>query len=236
MIATVVSCPGCGRAVSEWAARCPACGSDVAEGVVLVDEDWDLPGRISPVLAGQGSTRRGGLPIRGAGIALTVAVLAAVLIVGNLIHHRSSSTHQELCAAPTATWAPGRPTSVGALGAARVGPFTFSPAYSGPPGTPTRVIVHSVIASTAALTMTGWSCSTGRPFRFWYPPYGSYGDLPQPVNHAPGEGALSVTVPVLGAGDNYLGYMLFPSPGRWDVELWNARALVGNILFVLPKT
>jgi len=45
-----------------------------------------------------------------------------------------------------------------------------------------------------------------------------------------------VAVPALAAGDDYLGYMLFPGAGRWDVELWNANVLVGNILFVLPRT
>jgi len=232
----VVSCPGCGRAVSEWAARCPVCGSDVADGTVLVDEDWDTGPGFPPLSATPNARRHGEIWVRSAGFAVIVGVLAVLLTIGNLTRHQSVSSHQVLCAAPTATWTPSTPTYVGAPGAARVGPFTFHPAYFGPPGTPTRVIIHPVTDSAVALTMTGWSCTTGRPFRFWYLPIGSYGELPQPVGRAPNEGALSVTLPVLTAGDDYLGYMLFPGPGRWDVELSNAKALVGNILFVLPKT
>ena len=231
-----MSCPGCGRAVSEWAARCPACGSDVADAVVLVDEHWDTPVEAAPQAGPHGWRPHSELSLRSAGIALIVAALATVLIIGDLIRHHSDTTHKVLCAVPTASWAPGTPTYVGAPGAPRVGPFTFHPAYFGTLGTPTRVIIHPVTASAVALTMTGWSCSTGRPFRFWYPPYGSSGDLPQPVNRAPDQGAPSVTIPALAAGDDYLGYMLFPGPGRWDVELRNANVLVGNILFVLPQT
>ncbi len=123
---------------------------------------------------------------------------------------------------------------MGAPGAARVGPFTFHPAVTGVPGTPARVIIHPVEASRTVLTMTGWNCRTGRPFRFWYAPYGVDGELPRPVRQAPDEGATAVTIPALAAGDDYLGYMLFPGAGEWDVELRDGTALVGNLLFVLP--
>jgi hypothetical protein len=231
----VVSCPGCARAVSEWAARCPACGSDLADAAVLDDEDWDAPVIASSFTATGGSRRRSELSIRIAGIALLVVALAAVLVVAEVLPRHSRSTHQILCSAPTATWSPGTPTQVGAPGAARVGPFTFHPAYF--PDRPefTRVILHPVTATTTPLTLTGWSCDTGRPFRFWYPPYGVNSELPQPISQAPNEGELTVTVPTLAAGNDFLGYMLFPKAGRWDVELWNGSALVGNILFVLAK-
>jgi hypothetical protein len=115
--------------------------------------------------------------------------------------------------------------------------LTFHPSYSpGQPDAPTRVILHPITAVTTKLTMTGWSCNTGRPLRMWYPPYGTDGELPQPISQAPNEGELAVTVPVLSSGDDFIGYMLFPATGRWDVELRDGSALVGNILFTLPGT
>jgi hypothetical protein len=231
----VVSCPGCARAVSEWAARCPACGSDLAHAAVLVGEDWDAPVTASSFTATGGSRRHSELSIRTAGIGLLIVGLAAVLVVAEVLPRQSRSTHQILCAAPTARWSPGSPTQVGAPGAARVGPFTFHPAYFADRPEFTRVILHPVTPTTTPLTLTGWSCDTGRPFRFWYPPYEVNGEVPQPVSRAPNEGELTVTVPALAAGDDFLGYMLFPKAGRWDVELWNGSALVGNILFVLAR-
>jgi hypothetical protein len=43
-----------------------------------------------------------------------------------------------------------------------------------------------------------------------------------------------VIVPTLASGKDFAGYMLFPTPGRWEVEIWDGQALVGNVLFTLP--
>ena len=47
---------------------------------------------------------------------------------------------------------------------------------------------------------------------------------------------MTVTVPELASGDDFLGYMLFPKPRRWDGEVRDGNTLVGNVLFVLPTS
>jgi hypothetical protein len=142
--------------------------------------------------------------------------------------------HQVICATPTATWTPGTPSQVGTPGSPRVGPLTFDAAYS--PGLPTRVILTPVSPTTAGFALTGWDCASGARVRFWYPPYGDDGGLPKPVSSAPTQGELTAAVPALALGDGFVGYMLFPGSGRWDIEVWQGDALVGNILFVLPRS
>jgi hypothetical protein len=159
---------------------------------------------------------------------------AAVLALGKADRRHPPTSHQVLCDAPTATWTPGTASGVGAPGAPRVGPLTFHPAYS--PGLPTRVILTPVSTTSAGFALTGWDCASGTRVRFWYPPYGDDGGLPEPPAAAPSQGELTAAVPPPSSGQGFVGYMLFPEAGRWDIEVWQGNALVGNILFVLPPS
>jgi hypothetical protein len=236
----VVSCPGCRRAVSLWAGRCPACATDLSDAVVLEPQDWDTP--VARADASNANRPRSlvqhyvrilvGIAIS---VGLVMAVSAGVHAVGLAARQHPRSSHQVICATPTDSWTPATPTALAAPGAAQVGPLTFRPSYSpGHPDRPTRVIVHAIRATMTALSLTGWGCDTGRPFRFWYPPYGAHGESAPPIGPASTDGSLTVTVPILASGDDFIGYMLFPGPGRWEVEIWDGQALVGNVLFILP--
>jgi hypothetical protein len=84
------------------------------------------------------------------------------------------------------------------------------------------------------MTMTGYDCASGNPLRFWYPPDGTGGELPQPVDKAPEQGSRTATIPALHQDDDALGYMLFTGPGRWNVDVRQNGRPLGTIVFTVP--
>jgi hypothetical protein len=137
----------------------------------------------------------------------------------------------------------GPPSPVGQSGFPRVGPllfgfYNFPPNTTGRahsvfnPGYPTKVVLqltpHRPLRTR--LLLKGWSCSTGKPLRFWYDRERlPFSQLPATTEQLERTGAL---VQILRADRKagFHGYMLFTHPGRWKVSVATPRRTLGSVI------
>ncbi len=98
-------------------------------------------------------------------------------------------------------------------------------------GYPTKVILHAVRDQTQTIVLRGSRCGDGRPLRFWY----DDGILPGPLpplteQQMQGVGDLATSLVPTAANIDHLGYMLFSSPGRWEVTVTQNSTDLGVLL------
>jgi hypothetical protein len=133
------------------------------------------------------------------------------------------------CAHPTATGATYRATPVGSSAVPRVGPLTFSPSpYQ--LRFPDKVLIHRVGVFSGPLSLTGYNCRDGRVLRFWYRIRAS---LPAGAIRGRTEGDRAAVLRFNRQYPDYLGYMLFTEPGKWNVVVSHGTAVIGNIVIVV---
>ena len=144
--------------------------------------------------------------------------------------HAAGQEVTDACARPTATAQTDHGMAVGSRSAPTIGPLSFHP-YRYAAGYPTKVILHAVRDQTQTIVLRGSRCGDGRPLRFWY----DDGILPGPLpplteQQMQGVGDLATSLVPTAANIDHLGYMLFSSPGRWEVTVTQNSTDLGVLL------
>lgn len=116
---------------------------------------------------------------------------------------------------------------------AMAGPFRFA-TYDVHPR-PSKVVIRPEKPLVTAVTLRGWRCSDGHPLRFWYRTTGGY---PSVVDARAMEtvGDLAATLEPAGHDSipiDYGGYMLFTTPGKWKVSVFQGDQLVASVVFLV---
>jgi hypothetical protein len=97
------------------------------------------------------------------------------------------------------------------------------------PGYPTKVLIWRDRRKPARrLELHGFDCETGKSLRFWYRDGDPFASLPASEEQLETTGDLTQVIP-RGVRELH-GYMLFGRAGKWRVNVWQRRRLLGKLV------
>jgi hypothetical protein len=129
----------------------------------------------------------------------------------------------------------GIPAASGTTLWAVAGPLRFAVYAPFKPGSPTKVPITVEKPLETNVTLKGWRCSDGHPLRFWY----EKGSQPDPVWNPKtletvGDRVATLVAYGANSGINaYGGYILFTTPEKWKVSVFQGDRLLASVVFLV---
>jgi len=104
------------------------------------------------------------------------------------------------------------------------------------PGFPTKVPIDVNKPLETPVDVRGWRCADGHPLRFWYRGGVPFHSVPD-VRAMETAGDLVATLKPVRYIDSWMGigagYMLFTTPGKWKVSVFQGDQLLASAVFLV---